>query len=84
MLHILSNVLVTIKTINFCVNCIYKLKVIFFNFFVKTLELLSLRLEGEETLEYRCVCRPHTEKFNVVSGDDGRTRKCDFFVLDQK
>ena len=24
----------------------------------KTLYLLSLRLEGQETLKYRCVCRP--------------------------
>ena len=38
---------------------------------------LSLRLEGEETLKYRCVCRPppRTERFNIVSNDHGRTQK---------
>ena len=42
---------------------------------------LSLRLEGEETLKYRCVCRPLSEKFNVVSNDQGGTQKSDFCVL---
>ena len=46
--------------------------------------LLSLRLAGEETLKYRCICRPRAEKFNLVSNDDGGTRKCDFSVLDRK
>ena len=30
---------------------------------------LSLRLKGGETLKYRCVCWPRTEKFNTVSND---------------
>ena len=34
--------------------------------------LLSLRLEGEDTLKYRCVCQP---PFNIVSNDHGRTHK---------
>ena len=42
--------------------------------------LSSLRLEGVETLKYRHVCRPRSEKFNVVSNDHGRTQKFDFCV----
>ena len=42
--------------------------------------LLSLPLEGEVTLKYRCVCRPCSEKFNIVSNNHGRTQKCDFCV----
>ena len=30
---------------------------------------LSLRLERVEALKYRCVCRPRSEKFNIVSYD---------------
>ena len=32
-------------------------------------QLLSLWLEGEETLKYSCVCRPPCGKFNIVSND---------------
>ena len=45
---------------------------------------LSLRLEREETLKYRCVCRPPCGKFNIISNDYGRTQKCGFSVLDRK
>ena len=41
---------------------------------------LSQRLEGVETLKYRCVRLPHLEKFNIVSNDHGRTQKCDFCI----
>ena len=30
------------------------------------------------------VCRPRAKKFNAVSNDNGRTQKCDLFVLEQK
>ena len=36
---------------------------------------LSLQLEGAETLKYRCVCGPRSEKFNIVSDDHGRKLK---------
>ena len=49
-----------------------------------TLRLLSLRLEGEEILKYRCVCRPRAEKFNIVSNDHGHTHKCHFSFFDRK
>ena len=39
---------------------------------------MSLRLEGVETLKYRCVCQPRSEKFNIVNNDHGHTQKCDF------
>ena len=42
---------------------------------------LSLRLERVETLKYCCVCRPLSEKFNIVSNNHGRTQKCNFGVL---
>ena len=42
--------------------------------------LLSLRLEGVKTTKYCCVCRPRLEKFNIVSNDHGRTKKCNFSV----
>ena len=50
----------------------------------KRYSLLSLRLEGEETLKYRCVRQPRAEKFNIVRKDHGRTHKCDFSVSHQK
>ena len=31
-------------------------------------------------LKCDCVCRPRSEKFNIVSNDHGRTQKCDFCV----
>ena len=43
----------------------------------------SLRLEGEEIVKYRCVCRPRVEKFSI-SDEHGYMRKFDFSVLDQK
>ena len=42
--------------------------------------LLSLRLEGVETLKYRCVCRPPFGKFNIVSNAHGHMQKCDFCI----
>ena len=47
---------------------------------------LSLRLEGEETLKYHCVCQPPsgTEKFNIVRNKYGRTHKCYLSVFDRK
>ena len=36
---------------------------------------MSLRLEGVDTLKYRCVCRTPSEKFNIVINDHGRTQK---------
>ena len=42
---------------------------------------LSLRLERVEALKYRCVCRPRSEKFNIISNDHGRVQKCNFCVL---
>ena len=47
--------------------------------------LLSLRLEGEETLKYRCISRPPCKKkINIISNDQGRTHKSDFSVFKQK
>ena len=40
-----------------------------------------MRLEGEETLKYRCVC---VEKFNIVSNDHQGTHKYDFSVFNLK
>ena len=45
---------------------------------------LSLRLEGEETLKYRCICRSRAEKFNIVSNDHGHPHKFDISVSDRK
>ena len=45
---------------------------------------LSLRPEGEETVECRYVCRPQAENFDILSDDHGRTRKCDFSVFSRK
>ena len=45
---------------------------------------MSLQLEGEETLKYRCICRTGAEKFNTVSNNHGRTHECDFSVSDRK
>ena len=42
---------------------------------------LPLSLEREETLEYRCVCRPPCRKFIIVGNDHGRTQKCNFSLL---
>ena len=39
--------------------------------------------KGVETLKYRCVCRPHTEKFNIVSNDHGRRQKCKTPCIDR-
>ena len=51
----------------------------------KSLILLSLRLEGEETLKSRCVCIGlRAEKFNIANNDDGRRHKCDFSASDRK
>ena len=46
--------------------------------------LLSLRLDGEGTLKYRCVWCPRAEKFNIVSNDHGHTQNGDFYVLYRK
>ena len=47
--------------------------------------LLSLRLEGEETLKSRCVCIGlRAEKFNIVNNDHGGRHKCDFSASDRK
>ena len=46
--------------------------------------LLSLRLDGEETLKYLCVCRSPCGKVNIVSNDHGRTHKCDFSDFGRK
>ena len=46
--------------------------------------LLSLRLKGEKTLKWPCVCWPRVEKFDIVSNDHGRTQNYSFSVLDQK
>ena len=54
------------------------------NFFILLALLLSLRLEGQDTLKYYCVCRSRAEKFYILSNDHGRTHKCDFFVFDWK
>ena len=40
-----------------------------------------MRLEGEETLKYRCVC---VEKFNIVGNDHKGTHKYDFSVFNLK
>ena len=54
------------------------------SFFITTSCLfLFLRLEGEETLKYCCVCRPPYGKFNVVTNDHGHIQKCYFSVLDR-
>ena len=42
--------------------------------------LLSLRLEGEETLKYHFVFEPRSEKFTIVSNDHGHTEKGDLCV----
>ena len=44
------------------------------------IKLMSLPLEGEETLKYRCACRPSLEKLYIVSNDHRRTQKYDFCV----
>ena len=55
------------------------------SFFITTSCLfLFLRLEGEETLKYRCACRPPYGKFNVVTNDHGHIQKFYFSVLDPK
>ena len=46
--------------------------------------LLSLWLEGEQTLKYVVSVGPRAEKFNIVCNDHGRTHKCYFSVFDQK
>ena len=46
--------------------------------------LLSLRLEGEETLKYRVSVGSCAEKFNIVSNDHGRNHKCDCSVFARK
>ena len=46
--------------------------------------LVSLRLEGEETLKCRSLSLPRAERFNLVSSDHGRTQKCDFSISDWK
>ena len=43
--------------------------------------LLSLRLEREETLKYRCVCWSRSEKLNIISNDHERTQNYDFFCF---
>ena len=47
-----------------------------------SLSFLSLRLKGEETLKYHVTVGPRTEKFNIVSNNDGHTHKCDFSIPD--
>ena len=58
-----------------------------FRMFQKDLEtwllLLPLRLEEEETLKHRCICRLSYGKVQY-SNDHGRLQKCNFSVLDQK
>ena len=67
-------------------NCkVYALQHCLAGYLPASMQLFSLRLEGEETLKYRCVCRPpHVEKFNIVSNDHGRTHKNVFSVFDRK
>ena len=45
---------------------------------------MSLQIEGEEALKNRCVCDTRAEKFNIISNNHGRTRKCNFSVSDCK
>ena len=45
---------------------------------------MSLQIEVEEALKNRCVCDTRAEKFNIVSNNHGRTRKCDFSVSNCK
>ena len=46
--------------------------------------LLSLRMEREGSLKYRCVCWSRSEKLNITSNDHERTQNYDFFVLERK
>ena len=63
----------------------HSFSVYFMKDFVQTsVILLSLRLEEEDILKYRCVCRSRAEKFNIVSNDHGRPHKCDISVSDRK
>ena len=58
---------------------------VFVNCWNKTvMQYLSLRLEGEEILKYRCVCPSRAERFNIVRNNHGRTHKCDFSVSNRK
>ena len=50
----------------------------FGNFVFFNTSFLSLQLEGEETLKYRCVCRTFAEKFNIVSNSHGHTQHAIF------
>ena len=59
-------------------------RLILFDLNYPILGLLSLRLNREETLKYRCVCRPPAEKFHIVSNDHVRTHKCDFSVSNRE
>ena len=50
----------------------------------RNVALLSPLLEGEETLQCRCLCRPPEEKFKTVGSKHGRMRKLDFSALSRK
>ena len=69
-------------TLTFSIDAFLIESIAFINVF------LSLRLEGEETLKFRCIeislvvsVGLRSEKFNIVSNDHGRTQNCDFCVL---
>ena len=41
-------------------------------------------IDEKEILKYCCVGRPPTEKFHIVSNDNGCRQNCNFSVLDRK